>query len=193
MDVLGSIVLSRQHAPLLFASSLPAICLCVILRLNWLHRVTRGVTNHALFSSLYFVVVGCAFWIGAAVNGMANPESMSTLVMQGWLFPLQNSPSQDRVNGPPWNYWTLFDFTNVKWSALGAAAPNMALTIFAGVINLPIYIPALAQAVDVTQYSMNYELFGHGVANFFAGISGTVPNLVVRSSSKPFQVKMRLY
>lgn len=185
MSTVKSVVLKQQHVPLLFASCLPAIGLCIVLRLSWLNRVTRGATRHPLFAPLYFLTVGCGFWIGAAANGKADSESQQSLAMDGWLLPIQDPRDLIRSDAS-WNYWTLFNFVNVRWDALEAASQNIALTVFVGVINLPIYIPALAQAVDVAQYNMNYELFGHGVANVFAGMAGTIPNLVVRADpTKP--------
>ncbi|KAJ7806786.1 hypothetical protein B0H14DRAFT_3483796 [Mycena olivaceomarginata] len=44
-----------------------------------------------------------------------------------------------------------------------------------GILNLPIYVPALAFILDIS-YDMNRELLGQGVANIFAGMLGTVPS-----------------
>ena len=174
-----SALLTRQHIPLLLASCLPAVFLSMILRTNWLSEMTRGATRNPLFTPLYFLAVALGFWIGALAVRSVNSNTTMALSMQGWLLPIQDMAS---INGKilPWNYWVLFDFAKVEWTALGAAAQNIVLTVFVGIMNLPIYIPAVAQGLDVAQYRMNFELFGHGIANFLAGALGTIPNLLVR-------------
>ena len=179
MNNVKSALLSREHIPLLFASCLPAVVPCLTLRLDWLNRITRGATKHALFTPLYFLAIACAFWVGVVASGKIDSKRMIRLIDEGWLFPIGSFAGGNTEVGPSWNYWALFNFKNVEWTALGAAAQNIVLTVFVGVINLPIYIPALAQAIDVAQYSMNFELFGHGMANVLAGLTGTIPNLVV--------------
>lgn len=63
---------------------------------------------------------------------------------------------------------------------MAGATQDIVLLVVIGVLNLPVYIPAMAISLDVPNYNMDHELFGHGIANLFAGAVGTVPNLVVR-------------
>lgn len=52
------------------------------------------------------------------------------------------------------------------------------LLVVIGVLNLPIYVPALGSSLDVS-VNMNHEFMGQGVANILAGLAGTVPNILV--------------
>lgn len=61
------------------------------------------------------------------------------------------------------------------------AIQDIVLLVVIGVLNLPIYIPSMALALDVPAYNMNHELLGHRSSNILAGVLGTVPNLVVSS------------
>lgn len=67
------------------------------------------------------------------------------------------------------NIWT----TNLK-----NAVTNFVLLVVIGVLNLPLYVSALALALDVP-YSMNHELIGQGATNILARACGTVSNILV--------------
>ncbi len=58
------------------------------------------------------------------------------------------------------------------------AIENIVLLVVIGVLNLPIYVPALAFSLNVP-YDMNHEFFGQGAANILAGLAGTAPNILV--------------
>lgn len=174
---------TSYHAPLLCASLLPALVLCYCLRSTRLERITRGFTAHSSFVPIYVVSILVIFWIVAAAKGLANPDGIHTLSTRGWLFIL---PSGSSAPASSWNYWRLFDFGLVRWSALGAATQNILLLVLIGVLNLPIYVPAMAMTLKTNGYSMNHELLGHAVANFLSGCVGSVPNLVVLSNTRMF-------
>ncbi|KAK7040526.1 hypothetical protein R3P38DRAFT_2894910 [Favolaschia claudopus] len=93
----------------------------------------------------------------------------------GWLFTVDSAGSSPSGIVASWNYWTLFDF---KMNA----TQNIVLLVVIGVLNLPIYVPTLAFTLDVS-YDMNHELLGQAAGNFFAGVVGTLPNLVQYSYS----------
>ncbi|KAI9712027.1 MAG: hypothetical protein M1820_001736, partial [Bogoriella megaspora] len=103
---------------------------------------------------------------------------MSSLTSSGWLFPVQTSGGRDTENRIPWDYWSLYDFSNVEWSALKAAAPDIALTVLMGIIDLPVYTRAISASLNDARYSMDREILGHGVSNLLGGLMGTIPNLV---------------
>lgn len=55
---------------------------------------------------------------------------------------------------------------------------NIVLVVVIGVLNLPIYVPALGLALKV-KVNTNHEFIGQGVANILAGVAGTAPNILV--------------
>lgn len=107
-----------------------------------------------------------------------NTGGMDILVDNGWLFKIEDDGLHQQYPGPAWNYWALFDFNNVAFSALKSAITNIVLVVVIGVLNLPIYVPALGYSLRVP-VSMNHEFIGQGVANLLAGCAGTVPNILV--------------
>ncbi|KAI4169069.1 MAG: hypothetical protein LQ343_005932 [Gyalolechia ehrenbergii] len=113
----------------------------------------------------------------------ANAHGMATLVYSGWLFKIEKSGKQQRYGrGLSWAYWHLFDFNNVEMQALGSAATNIVLVVVIGVLNLPVYVPALGSSLRVP-YNMDHEFIGQGAANLLAGFAGTVPNILQLSYS----------
>ena len=100
------------------------------------------------------------------------------LVKNGWLFGVDNSTKRKSGIGLAWVYWTLFDFSKVEIHALKNATTNIVLLVIIGVLNLPIYVPALGSSLSVP-VNMNHEFVGQGVANILAGLTGTVPNVLV--------------
>ncbi|KAL8899964.1 MAG: hypothetical protein Q9207_005925 [Kuettlingeria erythrocarpa] len=104
------------------------------------------------------------------------------LVTTGWLFKIEKTDQSLYGAGPSWVYWRLFDFKNVEVRALKAAATNIVLLVIIGVLNLPIYVPALGYSLRVP-VNMNHEFIGQGVANLVAGLAGTVPNIMQLSYS----------
>ena len=153
--------------------------LSVSIRLSSLARITRGFTEHALYVPVYVLCITGVFWAVVGGVGDANSDGMKRLASIGWLFTVEESVPQKSGIGTAWNYWSLFNFSMVKWSALAGATQNIVLLVVIGVLNLPIYIPSMALSLDVPAYNMNHELLGHGVSNILAGVLGTVPNLVV--------------
>ena len=104
------------------------------------------------------------------------------LVSNGWLFGVDDSAKQQSGIGSAWVYWTLFDFSKVDLHALKNATTNIILLVVIGVLNLPIYVPALGSSLGVS-VNMNHEFMGQGVANILAGLAGTVPNILVSLES----------
>ncbi|KAF9230934.1 hypothetical protein BU15DRAFT_83006 [Melanogaster broomeanus] len=174
----AAVLFSRIHTPLLLSSFVPALFLSVSIRMPALSKATRGFTDHALYVPVYMFFIAGLFWTVAAGAGYANVDGMTRLSSDGWLFTMEESVLHQKGIGSAWDYWSLFDFSKVEWSAMSAAIENIVLLVVIGVLNLPIYIPAMALVLDVPSYNMNHELIGHGVSNIFAGAVGTIPNLV---------------
>ena len=177
------VLFNRSHIALLFASLLPAVFLSISIRIQWLAKVTRNFTEHALYVPVYIFVITGVFWAVVGGQGLANVSGMESLASQGWLFTVDDSVWHQEGVGMSWNYWSQFNFSLVKWSAMAAAIQDIVLLVIIGVLNLPIYVPALALALDEPSYHMNHEFLGHSASNLLAGVVGTVPNLVVMSNS----------
>jgi len=170
----GSVLFSKAHLPILAASFLPPFVLSVTKRSKLVDRWTRGAVHNAYYVPAYLIAIPTIFWIVAG----AQKVSLEHLIINGWLFRVESLPDQRGI-GTQWIYWREFDFSNVQWWALRHAITNIVLLVVIGVLNLPIYVPALGFTLDVP-YNMNHELFGQGVANLLAGVAGTVPNILVR-------------
>ena len=153
--------------------------LSVSIRVQWLCRITRGFTNHPLYISVYVIGITVIFWAVVAAVGDANVSGMKHLAESGWLFTIEDSIRNQSGLGTLWNYWSLFNFHLVQWSAMTAAAQDIVLLVVIGVLTLPIYVPALALALDEPVYDMNHELLGNSASNLLAGMVGTIPNLLV--------------
>ncbi|KAK0197494.1 hypothetical protein F5146DRAFT_1130353 [Armillaria mellea] len=145
----GSILFNSSHLPHLVASFFPALILSVSTRSQLINRWTRGTVQNA-----------------------------DALVANGWLFRVDASATRGSGIGTAWIYWREFDFSKVEWWAMKNAIENIVLLVVIGVLNLPIYVPALAFSLNVP-YDMNHEFFGQGAANILTGITGTAPNILV--------------
>jgi len=175
------LLFSLAHLPLLLIPIGLAAFLSISLRMRSLAKVTFGLTEDALYVPVYIFLMIGVFWTVVAGTHQANSADLESLAAQGWLFTIQHPPtkSHSSVTGTSWNYWELFDFPAVKWYAMTGAIQDTVFSVVIGVLDLPIYVPAMAISVDVSTYNMNHELFGHGVSNLLAGAVGTIPNLVV--------------
>ncbi|CAK5266843.1 unnamed protein product [Mycena citricolor] len=165
----GTTLFAKSHLPLLAATVVPSVMLCLSLRSRSLEVATRGATRSPFYIPTFFLTFMAAFWIVVKSARISN----GMLVDHAWLFQLEFAPS----GTPTWNYWVLFDFKRVEWWALKSAIQNMVVLVVIGVLNLPIYVPTIAFSLDVS-YDMNFEFFGTGLANIFAGVVGTVPNII---------------
>ena len=174
----STVLFGSEHLGLLSASCIPAFFLSYSIRSDFLRRRFSGATQHAYYIPLFFVTIPIIFWIAVAMTRKSNTQGMAMLVDSGWLFKIQDEGLHQRGTGPSWNYWKLFDFHNVAPHALKSATTNIVLVVVIGVLNLPIYVPALGFSLRVP-VNMNHEFIGQGAANLLAGIAGTVPNILV--------------
>ncbi|KAL8654946.1 MAG: hypothetical protein Q9210_001189 [Variospora velana] len=178
----GAVLFGAEHLALLCASCVPAFLLSFSIRSDLLRRSSFGLTRHPYYIPLYFVVIPIVFWIVIAIMRKTDQQGRAMLVTSGWLFQIENPGEGQYGPGPSWIYWHLFDFNNVEIQALKSAIANIVLVVIIGVLNLPIYVPALGYSLRVP-VNMNYEFIGQGVANLLAGLAGTVPNVLQLSYS----------
>jgi SulP family sulfate permease len=101
---------------------------------------------------MYVLGVAGVFWAVVAGTGQANAVGMAELASQGWLFNVEASIREQHGIGEAWIYWRLFDFSKTEWHAMKDATLNIVLLVVIGVFNLPIYVPALALALDIPSY-----------------------------------------
>ncbi|KAJ7737831.1 hypothetical protein DFH07DRAFT_93682 [Mycena maculata] len=174
----ASTLFAKSHLGLLAASFFPAFVLSVTLRSRYLELWTRGFVRSAYYIPVYLLSIPAIFWI--AIHSFHF--SKEQLVDKGWLFTVDSTAGSSAAVVASWNYWTLFDFRLVEWWSLKSAIQNIVLLVIIGVLNLPIYVPTLAFTLDES-YDMNHELIGQGAANIFAGVVGTVPNILQYSYS----------
>jgi MFS superfamily sulfate permease-like transporter len=170
----GSVLFNSTHLPLLAVSFFPALLLSVSKRSQRLERWTFGASTNVYFIPVCLCAIPFIFWVIVAPMNIPN----ETLVRNGWLFRVDLSASEQSGIGTGWIYWREFDFPKVEWWAIKSATTNMALLVVIGVLNLPIFVPALAYKLNVP-YDMDHEFLGQGVANLLAGLAGTVPNILV--------------
>ena len=172
------VLFNQEHLPLLFASIIPAFLLSISIRSSILKRCTFGATKHAYYIPIYIILIPIIFWIIVGILGKANAAGMAMLVQKGWLFEIQDPVGRQVRFEHSWNYWSLFDFSRVKRHALTSATTNILLVVGIGLLNVPIYVPALGLSLGLPVH-MNHEFIGQGAANILAGLAGTVPNIVV--------------
>lgn len=169
----------RNHLPLLLASVIPAMFLSLSMRLAFLTRFTRGMTESPLYIPLYCLSLVAVFWLTVAVMGTID---IGRLASQGWLFAITaDDPAMSKTH--PWNYWALYNFRNIEWNAILTATDEILLLIAIGALTLFVFAQAAAEAVGVLEWSLNREFSGHAIANVLVGLSGTVPAMIVSSSS----------
>jgi len=178
LSTVGSVLFSRNHLGPLFASCGPAFLLSFSVRSDFLRRCTFGKTKSAYYVPFYLISIPIIFWITVVALHKANKEGMDTLVENGWLFEIDVPIERKAGFGDSFVYWTLFDFSKVKVHALKNAITNIVLLVVIGVLNLPVYVPALGSSLGVP-FDMNHEFIGQGSANILAGLAGTVPNILV--------------
>lgn len=171
---------------MLLATVLPAIALCLTTRLSFFLRVLRGATEHPMYVSSFMFSIAVVFWVICAALGLANSAGMDELAAKGWLFTVDAAAKNQKGLGDSWNYFKLFDFSMVEWSAMKAGIGNIVLLVIITVLNLPIYIPAMGLLLKQPDIDMNWELLGHGASNLLSGLVGSLPNLIVLSSSRLF-------
>ncbi|KAI5291140.1 hypothetical protein KEM54_006171 [Ascosphaera aggregata] len=186
LATVNEVLITKDHIALLLATVVPTVALCITLRVRYLAKITGGFTEHAMYVPCFMLMTVAIFWTVVAATGQANQSGMASLASKGWLFTVTGPMTHESGLGTAWNYFKLFDFSMVEWSAMKAGIGNIVLLVVIGVLNLPIYVPAMGLILKQPNISMNWELIGHGISNILSGCAGSLPNLIVLSNSRLF-------
>jgi MFS superfamily sulfate permease-like transporter len=162
----------HDHIPLLAASILPSIFLCVTVRLKLLVIGSTSWTEHPLYMPLFCIGAAMVFWMVATL-GEVDTDS---LFDKGWLFATE---AQLSTSSAGWNYWALFDLRRIRWNELLSVSGDLALLVTIATLSLPIFVLTTVTELGVAKDNMNHEFLGNGLANIFAGFSGALPALMV--------------
>ncbi|KAJ6592442.1 hypothetical protein B0H19DRAFT_1278936 [Mycena capillaripes] len=162
-----STLFDKGHLGLLAASFFPAFILSVSLRSRYIELWTRRLIRSAYYIPIFLLIIPTVFWITVRALGVPNER----LVATGWLFPVDSASLSSSGIVASWNYWVLFDFRLVEWWSLKSAIQNIVLLVFIGWV-IPLGINLLLR-----------QSAGQGAANIFAGLVGTVPNMLQYSYS----------
>jgi MFS superfamily sulfate permease-like transporter len=167
-------IFSIKHLPLLTASVLPAVLICIFHHINLLGKLLNGFPSYPLYLPACCFAITAIFWTIVAANNI----SAKTLESAGWLFKAK-AYHTSTLSVASWNYWRLFDFAKVEWGALSATFGDMVLLVLVGVLTLPIYVSISVIDLKASDHSMNHDFVGHGVANVLIGLMGTLPAIMV--------------
>ncbi|EIW70854.1 hypothetical protein TREMEDRAFT_71395 [Tremella mesenterica DSM 1558] len=151
----------------LFFSSSHAILLWTIpLTLAILLRVITHFFHHQLIFPAYFFVIPIVFYVVV----LAGRLDFADLRETGWVFDVGKNTQAW------WKFYTLFDFAQTNWGAFWAAMPTQLALVFFGILHVPLNVPALGVSLGEDNVKLDRELVAHGISNFAAGLTGTVPN-----------------
>ncbi|KAL8295419.1 hypothetical protein RB597_008688 [Gaeumannomyces tritici] len=126
------------------------------------------------FLPLYICGIPVAFYSIAFALGKLD---MDALREAGWVF---KGPA---ANEPWWHFYTLYDFTAVRWDAVVQTIPAMFALTFFGILHVPINVPALAISTGEDNVDLNHELKLHGYSNFLSGLCGSIQNYLVYANT----------
>ncbi|RKF61325.1 Uncharacterized protein C24H6.11c [Erysiphe neolycopersici] len=106
--------------------------------------------------------------------------NVSKLRSTGWIF------QGPEVGEPWWYFYTLYNFSIVKWSLILKCVPAMFALTFFGILHVPINVPSLAFAIGEDYVDLNSELLAHGASNTLSGLFGSFQNYLVYTNSVIF-------
>lgn len=112
----------------------------------------------------YFIAVAAVFYIVI----LSARISMGALRHNGWVFAAPSS------NNPWYHFYSLYDLSEVNWTAFGETIPAMFALTFFGVLHVPINVPALGISTGEDNLNVDRELMAHGVTNAVSGFVGSV-------------------
>ncbi|CAG7973750.1 unnamed protein product [Penicillium salamii] len=124
----------------------------------------------------YFIAVAAVFYIVV----LSAQISMDSLHHTGWVF---DAPAS---NNPWYHFYTLYDLSEVNWTAFGETIPAMFALTFFGVLHVPINVPALGISTGEDNLNVDRELVAHGVTNALSGCVGSIQNYLVYTNSLLF-------
>lgn len=144
-----------------------------------------------LLAPIYFISIVPMFYIALKVLGI----SMEKATEEGYFFPAASSseseegvePSvwQDIFDGHILDMFRIINFRTVSSTAVAKSLGTVVGVSCFSVINVPINIPAFANACDV-DVDMNSELIAHGYSNVLTGLFGGIQNVMTYSVSVLF-------
>ncbi|CRL23587.1 Sulphate anion transporter [Penicillium camemberti] len=124
----------------------------------------------------YFIAVAAVFYIVI----LSARISMGDLRHNGWVFAAPSS------NNPWYHFYSLYDLSEVNWTAFGETIPAMFALTFFGVLHVPINVPALGISTGEDNLNVDRELMAHGVTNALSGFVGSIQNYLVYTNSLLF-------
>ncbi|KUM55785.1 hypothetical protein ACN42_g11451, partial [Penicillium freii] len=124
----------------------------------------------------YFIAVAVVFYIVI----FSARISMGALRHNGWVFAAPSS------NNPWYHFYSLYDLSEVNWTAFGETIPAMFALTFFGVLHVPINVPALGISTGEDNLDVDRELMAHGVTNALSGFVGSIQNYLVYTNSLLF-------
>ncbi|KAJ5168308.1 uncharacterized protein N7482_003902 [Penicillium canariense] len=124
----------------------------------------------------YFIAVAVMFYVVI----LSARISMDALHQKGWVF---DAPSS---NNPWYHFYSLYDISEVNWTAFADTIPAMFALTFFGVLHVPINVPALGISTGEDNLNVDRELVAHGVTNALSGFAGSIQNYLVYTNSLLF-------
>jgi len=169
----------------------PVLIFEVVLRILMAVCVDRktGEPKFTLLAPIYFISIIPMYYAALYALGI----SLETATAAGYFFPGAaasvagsdgNSPSFfDMVfDGHVMDLFRIVDFHTISWTAVTKSVGTIVGVSCFSVVNVPINIPAFANACDV-EVDMNNELMTHGYSNILSGIFGGIQNVMTYSIS----------
>lgn len=133
------------------------LAICLFIGKRWV--------KHPLTDATYFVSIIAFFYLFVLVIPQL---SLQDLRSKGWVF---ESP---KAGVPFYHFYSLYDFHDVDWVALGSTVPAMLALTFFGVLHVPINIPALGLTTGEDNVDIDRELKAHGISNALSGFCGSI-------------------
>jgi len=177
-----------------FGEYAPVVIFEVVLRiLMAVLKDENGEPKFSLLAPIYFISIIPMYYAALYAFGISLDEATSA----GYFFPgaataasgnddgsSSSSPSfLDMVfDGHVMDLFRIVDFTTISWTAVTKSLGTIVGVSCFSVVNVPINIPAFANACDV-EVDMNNELMTHGYSNILSGIFGGIQNVMTYSIS----------
>ena len=121
--------------------------------------------KHPLTDATYFASIVIVFYFFVLVIPQL---SLPDLRSKGWIF------EAPEANVPFYHFYTLYNFSEVDWAALGSTIPAMVALTFFGILHVPINIPALGLTIGEDNVDIDRELKAHGMSNALSGLCGSI-------------------
>ncbi|CDO94304.1 unnamed protein product [Kluyveromyces dobzhanskii CBS 2104] len=155
---------------LLFRWLTPAVLTLILV------AVQSKIHSSLVLPTFYIITLLLFHFVVAVVPSL----SLDKLRDSGWIFAKVDAKEN-------WyDFYTLYNFKNVEWSAIPKQVPTMLALTFFGILHVPINVPALAMSLNVDKYNIDKELIAHGYSNLISGLLGSIQNYLVYTNSVLF-------